>query len=360
MGLLVLILVQGCTKDDFVQLQEDSQQDDKPELKAIKLNVNASAVHSSGSTSTKTKFYFADVTGDGRADKIYWKYDKYSGNIRVFPATGSGNFSSTAIQSSGSSSTKTKFYFADVTGDGKADKIYWKYDKYSGNIRVFPATGGGNFSATATNSSGSSASDTKFYFADVSGNGKADKIYWKYNKYGGAIRVFLSTTINPGGFWNNFATNSINSAGDTSSSTWITFYFADVNGDNKADKIKWDRFESNLDNTLVSLSVGNGLFNVGGFYTLGSESENTNFYFADVNADSRADKIYWNHGRYGGDVRYFQANYGGVFSTNPIQGPGSSSKVTKHYFADVDGNGSDDRIYWKYNKYGGDIRVFRN
>ena len=87
---------------------------------------------SSGSISIKTKFYFSDVNGDGKSDKIYWKYDKYGGDIRVFLATTNGEFSTSAVQVSGSSSTKTKFYFSDVNGDGKSDKIYWKYDKYGG------------------------------------------------------------------------------------------------------------------------------------------------------------------------------------------------------------------------------------
>ena len=93
-----------------------------------------------GSHSTKTVFYFSDVNGDGKSDKIYWNRDAFSGAVRVFLATSGGNFSSTPIiDNIGSHSTKTVFYFSDVNGDGKSDKIYWNRDAFSGAVRVFLA-----------------------------------------------------------------------------------------------------------------------------------------------------------------------------------------------------------------------------
>ena len=86
------------------------------------------------------------------------------GNIRTFLASSNGGFSSSAIHSSGSISTKTKFYFSDVNGDGKSDKIYWKYDKYGGDIRIFLATTNGEFSTSAVQVSGSNSSKNEILF----------------------------------------------------------------------------------------------------------------------------------------------------------------------------------------------------
>jgi VCBS repeat protein len=348
---MFLLAISSCTNEEIDVADVQDQSVENLELKVAKLNVNASAVHSSGSTSSKTKFYFADVTGDGKADKIYWKYDKYGGDIRVFSGTSTGNFSSAGVHSSGSTSNKTKFYFADVTGDGKADKIYWKYDKYGGDIRVFAATGSGNFSTTAVHSSGSVSTNTIYYFADISGDGKADKIYWNNIKYNGDLRVFNSNSSS-----GSFSTTAGNYSGSTDYRT--EFYFAYINADSYVDKISWNWSDPLVNNVHVSYGSISGFS--GGFSSSGSSSDKTKFYFADVNGGPD-DKIYWKYDKYGGDMRYFTTttiNY--TFFTTAVQGPGSSSNVTEHYFADINGDGEDDRIYWKRDKYSGDIRVFLN
>jgi len=56
--------------------------------------------------------------------------------MRVAHASGQGAFNLGYDHLTASSSSKTKFYFADINGDGRDDKIYWKYDKYGGFLKM--------------------------------------------------------------------------------------------------------------------------------------------------------------------------------------------------------------------------------
>ena len=83
------------------------------------------------SKSDNTQYYFADVNGDQMADKIYWNRNYHpsghpKGVVKVFLADGTGKFHSAVYNKGGwSDHEDTHFYFADVNGDQKADKIYW-------------------------------------------------------------------------------------------------------------------------------------------------------------------------------------------------------------------------------------------
>jgi hypothetical protein len=159
------------------------------------------------------------VNGDGKADKLYWNYTVDGGQVRTYLATGSGNFSSSATLSAGSSNSSTKFFFVDVNGDGKADKLYWNYTVDGGQVRLYLATTNGNFNSSCGFSEGSTNSSTRFYFADVTGDGKADKIYWNPTVNGGHVRVYISNG-------SGFGSTCLYIAGSNSNST--NFYFANV------------------------------------------------------------------------------------------------------------------------------------
>lgn len=362
---LSVLFMFSCS-DDLIESSEDLELKEKTNVTdESQSERNAIAYHySSGSSSNKTKFYFADVDGDGIDDKIYWKYDKYGGDLRVFDGGYSLSlqnnytwFSQNGVHNSGSSSDNTKFYFADVSGDGKADKIYWKNNSYGGDIRVFLATNGGNFSTSAIHSSGSSSTKTKYYFADVNGDGRADKIYWKRDKYGGDVRVFLATN---GG---NFSTSAVHSSGSTSSVTKL--YFADVNGDGKADKIYWKRDKYGGD-IRVFLATGGGNFSTTAIHSSGSISSDTKFYFSDIDGDGDADKIYWKYNKYGGDIYVYTSYFSeplnptNNFSNGPISAFGSNNTGgTNIYFSNLDNIGGMDKIEWHVNDHSGDLFITR-
>lgn len=300
------------------------------------------------SASSNTTYYFADVTGDGKADKIYWNPTYDSGHTRVYKSNGDGTFTFLVSNPEGySASSTTEYYFADITGDGKADKIKWNPAQDDGHTRVYVATGNGNFSSSAiSNSEGySTSSGTIYYFADVTGDGKADKIKWNPNQDNGHTCVYVATA---NGY---FSSSAISNSEGYSTSSGTTYYFADVTGDGKADKIRWNPEQDN-GHTRVYVATGNGYFSSSAVSSTNgySGSANTTYYFTDVNGDGKADRIYWNPNAYKGKLKIFRSNGSSATFDDAIytlRGTSQSSD-TKFYFADIDGDGKDDQIRWNY------------
>ncbi|MBD8487372.1 VCBS repeat-containing protein [Echinicola sp. CAU 1574] len=294
------------------------------------------------SGSASTNYYFADVTGDGKVDKIYWNPTFDSGRTRVYGSNGDGTFSFLSSNTNGTSqSSQTTFYFADVTGDGKADKIYWNPTFDNGNTRVYKSNGDGTFDWLYSNPSGASTSSSnKFYFEDVTGDGKADLISWDPNDDSGHTRVYRS---NGDGTFTFLDSNT----NGTSQSSLTTFYFADVTGDGKADKIYWN---PNFDDghTRIYGSNGDGTFTFLDSNTTGASGvASTRFYFADVTGDGKADKIYWRPNIYKGKIKIYPSNGDGTFDGPVYSLRGTSqSENTFFYFFDINGDEKADQIRW--------------
>lgn len=311
------------------------------------------------SASPNTKFNFADVNGDGKKDKIYWNPTFDSGMPRVFLSNGNGTFISPAITHAAGASTlaSTKYYYADVDGDGKEDEILWNPSLNSGKTMVYLATGNGTFSGTAINNTqGTSAgTSTQFNFADVNGDGRADKIYWNATFDSGRTRVYLATS---GGY---FSGTVVAGAEGASTTTGTTFYYADVNADNRADKIIWHP-TLNSGKTMVYLSDGDGTFTANTSFSnsgASSISDSTVFYFADINGDARADKIYWRPDLYLGKLKVYYAQTSNVFDGPVYSLRGTSqSENTSFYFGDINGDGQADQIRWNYGESNGELKNY--
>lgn len=307
------------------------------------------------STNANTKFFFGDVNGDGKADKIYWNNTYDSGKPQVFLSNGDGTFASTAVAHTAGASTltTTRYYYADVDGDGKADEILWDPNLNSGKTMVYLATGSGSFSSTAINNTqGTSAGTTTlFNFADVNGDGKADKIYWNGTVDSGHTRIYLATGS---GFFSNTVISDTDAGTSTTGGT--IFYFADVNGDGKADKMMWQPTLSS-GKPQVFLSNADGTFTASSSFSnsgASSASSATTFYFADVNGDGRADKIYWNPTTYSGKIKVYYAQSGNVFDGPVYSLWGTSqSASTFFYYADINGDGKADQNRWNYGEASG-------
>ncbi|GAA0526611.1 hypothetical protein GCM10009415_04880 [Chitinophaga japonensis] len=264
--------------------------------------------HAAGaSTLSTTQYYYADVNGDGKADEIMWDRTLYSGHTRVFLATSGGNFSATPVDNPEGTSqgTTTIFNFADVNGDGKADKIYWNSTFDNGHTRVYLATSGGSFSGSVVSGAegASTTAGTTFYYEDVNGDGKADKILWHPSLNSGKTMVYLSD-----GDGTFSASSSFSNSGATSGLSSTAFHFADINGDGRADKIYWNP-GNYLGEPKVYYSSNSNTFS-GPVYSLRgtSQSANTRFYFADINGDGKADQVRWNYGENSGALRNYFAN----------------------------------------------------
>lgn len=311
------------------------------------------------SVNANTKFYFADIDGDGKDDKVYWNPTYDSGRPQIFLSNGDGTFKSPAVvHTSGASTlTTTRYHYADVNGDGKADEIKWDPTQNSGHTRVYLATSGGNFSTSVIdNPEGTSAGSTTVYnFADVNGDGKADKIYWNSTFDSGRTRVYLATS---GGNFNG----TVVAASEGASTTGGTmFWYTDVNGDGKQDKILWHP-SLNSGSPAVFLSDGDGTFTVSSSYTTSGASSgasDTQFYFADVNGDGRADKVYWNPGNYLGKLKFYFSQTNGTFAGPFYSLRGTSQSAnTDFFFADLNGDHKADQVRWNYAENSGELRNY--
>jgi hypothetical protein len=90
------------------------------------------------SASSATEFYFADINGDGRAEKVYWNPDNYLGEPKFYFAQADNTFDGPVYSLRGTSqSANTHYYFADISGDGKADQIRWNYGENDGELRNY-------------------------------------------------------------------------------------------------------------------------------------------------------------------------------------------------------------------------------
>jgi hypothetical protein len=215
--------------------------------------------------------YFADVDGDGKADAIV--SNKTGIAVRLSDGTQFLPFQLWAREGYFGSLTPgvVNNYFADVTGDGKADAIVvtptgvavrrsdgtkflpvenWITQPYFGNLGTYFADvdGDGQADAIAVNSSGAGlivrrSDGSKFlpnemwtrepyfgnvgnpvYFADVNGDGKADAIV--INRDGIWVRLSDGTKFLPQRIWTDRAFYGS-----------IATAFVDVDGDGKADAV---------------------------------------------------------------------------------------------------------------------------
>lgn len=311
------------------------------------------------SASSGTKFFFADINGDGKADKVYWNPTYDSGRPQVFLSNGNGSFASSAVVHTAGASTSadTRYFYADVNGDGKSDEIQWNPALNSGHTRVYLATTNGNFSSTVVdNPEGTSAGTTTQYnFADVNGDGKADKIYWNGTVDAGHSRVYLATT---GG---SFSGTVVSGAEGASTTAGTIYYYADVNNDGKDDQIWWNP-GLNSGKTMVYLSDGDGTFTASStFSNSGATSATaaTVFYFTDVNGDGKADKIYWNPNNYLGKIKVYYSSPGNIFDGPIYSLRGTSQSAnTRFYWADINGDGKADQNRWNYAENTGELRNY--
>ncbi len=228
--------------------------------------------------------YFADVTGDGKADAIVVNLDRVtvrrSDGTRFLPNESwtDGPYYGRWYSSSAGGSPEQYVAFVDVTGDGKADAIVINDDKItvrrSDGTRFLPneswtaysyygtigtsfadVTGDRKADAIAVNASGITVLPSwgwqfssgwwvlpmwwtsepyygtkgfyglpRTYFADVTGDGKADAIVVNNDRV--TVRRSDGTRFLPNESW---TTNPYYGA--------IGTYFADVTGDGKADAI---------------------------------------------------------------------------------------------------------------------------
>ncbi|MBN1919420.1 MAG: endonuclease/exonuclease/phosphatase family protein, partial [Verrucomicrobia bacterium] len=331
------------------------------------------------------RVYFADVTGDGCADKILWNPTVEDGKYtNVAQGNCDGTFGAPDRHNGGSSGVEqTRMYFADVNGDGRSDKLWWRYNYNDGKVKIYlaqddwPASDDQPFDGSPRIDEGNPDAQvladarTQLWFPDVDGDGCADMVYWNY-ALSSRTRVRLTACPAPAdrepdesyGFG-----SPIEHSGGSSGVSSTRMFFADLNGDGAADKV-WYRwgYSEQPSNTpgdpcgarpgctnciKIYWANGDGAFDGCPAYDLtGTDvmASSTELSFADVNGDAEADKIVWAPDVNLGKALIYLANDQG-FDDRPIQdnvdrdidGAEWSNAVLPR-FPDVDGDGRADKL----------------
>jgi surface antigen len=260
--------------------------------------------------------YFSDVTGDGKEDALvinnWGTTNRSSDGTKFLP-----NEDWTTDPNFGAKRT----YYADVDGDGKADAIV------SNEEGVFiRRSDGSKFGADERWTEIGYGGDKGTFFADVTGDGKADAIVVNtINNVGVTVRRSDGTKFLPNELW-----TEIGYAGK------YGIYFADVDGDGKADAIV-----SNEDGITVRRSDGTKFLPNEKWTEIGYGGDR-GLFFADVTGDGKADAIVVNTiNNVGVTVR---RSDGTKFLPNELWTDIGYAGEKGTFFADVTGDGRADAI----------------
>jgi hypothetical protein len=175
-------------------------------------------------------------------------------------------------------------------------------------------------------------------YADVNGDGRFDALYFD--------------TARSSGVWVSLSTG----AGFAASSKWLQhgpstpdqIQYADVNGDGKADALYFDAWRSR--GVWVSVSTGSGFANPTRWLQHGT-SLPSQIRYADVNADGRADALYFDTFRSNGV--WVSLSSGSAFGTPTLWLQHGASTSDQLQYADVNGDGRKDAIYFDTSRSNG-------
>jgi Lectin C-type domain/FG-GAP-like repeat/RTX calcium-binding nonapeptide repeat (4 copies) len=223
-----------------------------------------------------------DLDGDGRAEAVY---QQTKGTLKALFFNTDGSISATVNSANvNGKQTLGQAVTADINGDGIADKIFNQVvtgaitDTNNGT-RISLGKADGSFSAAVTSTSW--AADSAMYYADINGDGKADLVM-DYQKTGNKFYAALGKGDGTFGAWTLSATNpGWGTAG--------TYSLTDVNGDGRAELL----FVGNDGTAKASFFNTNGTIFTSitsaaknGTQTLGQMSK------ADINGDGVIDSIF--------------------------------------------------------------------
>jgi hypothetical protein len=231
----------------------------------------------------------ADINGDGRADLVY-VYPP-GDVVWTFRSKGDGTF--TPVQYAlphGFDASNGTWMSADINGDGRADLAY--FYPPGGIVWTFRSKGDGTFTSGGYGlPHGFDGGSGSWTAADISGDGKADLVY--FYPPGGIVWTFRSKgdgTFTSGGY-------GLPHGFDGGNGTWTT---TDVNGDGKADleyiyppgHILWT-FRSKGDGTFTAggYGVGPGFDAAGGRWQVGAYTPATAHAPRDVTVQAQRHQV---------------------------------------------------------------------
>lgn len=286
-------------------------------------------------TRTDYDHFFVDINGDGKKHWLQISQSVDEAWVGSAPLVGAIKAAHWAKYTQPVGATNSfSHHFADIDGDGKADWI--RVSRTANEAWRALGLGNGNFQPwTKVPASVAQAGVSTHYFADVNGDGRADWIQFDRSAPGSYGTSSVALSAGNGNFhsWTGNET-FYGSSGN--------YHFADVNGDGMDDRLRattdpyYELYASNGDGTFVRL-VRNDYLTPLPVSAVKFEA-GTKHLFADLNADGNADiiRIQPTGGAY---VSYGKGN-GKI--TDPVIL--SSSYKGNDITGDIDGDGMDDLL----------------
>jgi hypothetical protein len=217
-----------------------------------------------------------DFNGDGKMDLV--AVNNGSNDVSVFLGNGNGSFQSPVNFPTGGTSP-TFVAVGDFNGDGNLDLVVFNSPTVlTGSLAVLLGKGDGTFQPAVVYAAGSGVESVAI--GDFNGDGKLDLAFGVQN----ALNVLLG---NGDGTFQPAVTSALN-VGATSTGT-VSLAVGDFNGDGVADLAVVINNVHAVGILLVALGNGDGTFQPGVGYNLGSSPLSIAVAVGDFNGDGRAD-----------------------------------------------------------------------
>jgi hypothetical protein len=300
-------------------------------------NLSSSTVSFPG-TRLDYEDFFVDLNGAGK--KSWIRISRGSDEAWIGTANANGTFTTdkwTRVSQSVGTATQYAYYFADVDGDGKADWI--RVNRTTPDAWVALGSGNGAFQAwVKVTMPVGAANTTTHYFADINGDGRAD---WIQNGPIGTNQAWIvAVGLASGG--SNFQSVNTGISGQFSQA-WI----ADVNGDGLTDILTISNINSSNGIVVSYISKGDGTFrSYGAGSVFGPVSGygqtapvDMKYYVGDFNGDLNADILGITSS---GAVWLAYGKGNGAFDTPSYIY--DTSATNRQILADLDGDGMVDWI----------------
>jgi len=293
--------------------------------------------------SEDNRIWLEDVNGDGRADLV----TRDSGNnLNVWLSNGTGYSSIvSSLPASHPGATaigeNNRILFADVNGDGKTD-LAIRDSGNNLNIWLSNSTGYSSVASSVwlTYSTATYLSENnRIWFADVNGDGRADLLV---RDSGNNLNVWLS---NGTGYSSIVSSLPLTYTTATYLSENNRIWFTDVNGDGKADLLLRDSGNG----LNIKLSEGVGFTGQTSYLLLTGPtatylSENNRIWFADVNGDGHADLLVRDSGNNINVHLSDGLGFNGAHTYQLLTTGNYLSENSRLWFADVNGDSGADLL----------------
>lgn len=247
-------------------------------------------------------FLVTDVNGDGRDDFIV-HYRTLDGkrNALVYTGTASAPYlidaTTNALESDNTYFENDPVFVGDFNGDGCSDMlVHWVNSFSKRQLLIYKGNRDGTFSAGVNLSSSRDhkpeSYPTKFFVADVNGDGKDDFVVHYRNSNGKRCNlVYKGKATDP--YLSDALTDALVSTNNYVESDRVLI--GDVNGDGRDDMIVQWANSSKKRQLLVYTAKSDGTYNAGVNYSTSNTQDATiyagTFRIGDVNGDGRDDFI---------------------------------------------------------------------